>query len=471
METINKMYVNGVFEELHGTEVAELINPATNELIGQVTFADEHDTDKAVLAAKEAFKTFSKTTKAERLVYLQRLYDAVMKRQEDLVNATIEEYGAPRQRAVWSNQAAAQSFLQFKEVLKDFALVQYLGKSKVLLEPMGVVAVFTSWNSNSGSICVKLGAIIAAGCTAVIKPSELSGIQTQILTECFHDAGLPAGVINVLNGRGNIVGPALTNHPDITKIAFTGSTPVGKMIAKGAVDTMKRLLLELSGKSANIILPDADFITAIPMAVSGCFMNNGQACIAASRLIVPENRLEEVKQLIIQAVETFKVGNPKKESTTIGPVVSKKQFDNVQQYIKSGLQEGAELLTGGEGHPKGLENGNFVKPTVFTNVTSNMRIAREEIFGPVLSVLTYATEQEAIAIANDTKYGLMAYVSSTDLKRAEQVASQLVAGRVLINTLNHDPFVPFGGFKESGIGREGGIYGLQEFLEPKAIIS
>lgn len=471
MKLIDKIYINGIFEKPHGTEVADLINPATNQLIGQVTLADKQDVDKAVAAAKTAFKSFSKTTRPQRLIYLQQLHDAVMKRQDELIQATIEEYGAPAQRAVWSNQMAAQSFLHFKEVLEDFDFVKQTGKSKVILEPVGVTAIFTSWNSNAGAICVKLAAVIAAGCTAVIKPSEMSAIQTQILTECFHDAGLPAGVINIINGLGHIVGPELSRHRDIVKIAFTGSTQVGKMIAREAVDTMKRVLLELSGKSPNVILDDADFTTAIPMALNGCFMNSGQACVAASRLIVPENRLQEVKQLVIQAMQQVKVGDPKDESTTIGPLASIKQYERVQQYIKSGIEEGAELLIGGEGHPEGLAQGNFVKPTVFINVNPEMRIAKEEIFGPVLSIFTYQTQQEAIELANDSIYGLMAYVSSSNIESANQVASELVAGRVLINTLHHDPFAPFGGFKESGIGREGGIYGLEEFLEPKAIIT
>lgn len=470
MNLIDHVYINGKFEKPHGTELFDLINPSNNKLIGQLILADEEDTRKAIAAAKEAFKTFSKTTVAERSEYLQRLHDAVMKRQDDLIQATIEEYGAPMQRAVWSNQLGAQIFLQFKNILNDFEFVKTMGVSKVVLQPMGVAAIMTSWNSNIGSICVKLAPVIAAGCTVVIKPSEMSAIQAQILTECFHDAGLPAGVINVVNGLGAIVGTELSRNPGITKIAFTGSTVVGKMIAKSAIDTMKRVTLELSGKSPNIILDDADFTTAIPMAVNACFMNNGQACIAGSRLIVPEERLEEVKQLIITAVEGFKVGDPKTESTTLGPVASKKQFDRIQEYINIGVKEGAKLLIGGPGKPAGLEDGFFVKPTVFTNVTNDMRIAAEEIFGPVLSVITYKTEEEAIAIANDTIYGLLAYISSSDIARANRVASAIDAGRVLINTLSHDPLAPFGGFKESGTGREGGTYGLEEFLEPKAII-
>ena len=296
-------------------------------------------------------------------------------------------------------------------------------------------------------------------------------MQTQVLMESFHEAGLPPGVINFVTGLGEVVGTELTKSPDIQKIAFTGSTQIGKLVAKNSLDTMKRLTLELGGKSPNVILDDADFSTAIPMAVSGCYLNNGQACIAASRLIVPENRLNEVKRLAKEAVELITVGDPRNKEVTLGPLASVKQYNRVQEYIRSGIDEGAELVIGGEGHPAGLEEGNFVKPTVFANVTRDMRIAREEIFGPVLSILTYKTDDEAIEIANDTDFGLIAYVSSADTERANRVARRIAAGRVLINTLSHDPFAPFGGYKQSGIGREGGIFGLEEFLEPKAIIT
>ena len=287
--------------------------------------------------------------------------------------------------------------------------------------------------------------------------------------DAFHEAGLPPGVINVVTGLGEVVGTMLTQSPDIQKIAFTGSTQIGKLVAKNSLDTMKRLTLELGGKSPNIILDDADLSTANPMAINACYLKNGQACIAASRLIVPEHRLDEVKRLAKAAVEQIKMGDPRDEDVTLGPLASTKQYKRVQEYIKSGIEEGAQLVIGGRS-PQGLEGGNFVKPTVFANVTRAMRIAKEEIFGPVLSILTYKSEAEAIEIANDTEFGLIAYVSSADRERATRVARKLAAGRVLINTLSHDPFAPFGGFTQSGIGREGGIFGLQEYLEPKAII-
>ena len=470
MKVIDHIYINGGFVKPHGKDVFDLINPGTNALIGQVVLGDETDTQLAIASAKAAFEQFSQTSVAERMDYLQRLYDAVTERMDDLVAATVEEYGAPQQRALASNQLAANSFLHYKKVLADFEFVRRAGESTVLMMPLGVVGIITPWNANASYICNKLATAIAAGCTAVIKPSEMSALQTQIVAECLHEAGLPAGVFNIVNGLGEVVGAELTRHPDIAKISFTGSTNVGKMIARGAVDTMKRVTLELGGKSANIILEDANFDKAISLAVAACFMNNGQACIAGSRLLVPEHRLEEAKALLKTAVAAVKVGDPLEEDTAIGPLVSKKQYDRVQSYIRLGITEGAELLAGGEGHPAGLEAGNFVKPTVFAGVTRDMRIAKEEIFGPVLSLMTYKNVAEAIDIANDTVYGLQAYVSGEDMSRVNEVAAKLVAGRVLINCLQHDPMAPFGGFKQSGIGREYGAYGLEEYVEPKTII-
>ena len=470
MRQFNQIYVNGAFVTPHGKATVDLVNPTNNEVIGKVTLADETDMRQATAAARKAFTSFSQTTKEVRMDYLQRLHDSVSKRVGDLVQATVLEYGAPQDRAKGSNALAANIFLHFKETLRKTDLTEVVGTSQVLLEPVGVVGIFTPWNSSAGSIAIKVAPAIAAGCTVVIKPSEMSAMQTQVLMESFHEAGLPPGVINFVNGLGEVIGTELTNSPDVAKIAFTGSTQIGKLVAKSALDTMKRLTLELGGKSANIILDDADFAKAIPMAVNACYLNNGQACIAGSRLFVPENRLDEVKQLVKAAVAKVKVGDPNDGDVTMGPLVSQKQYQRVQNYIRSGIEEGAEVVIGGEGHPEGLERGNFIKPTVFANVKPEMKIAREEIFGPVLSILTYKTEADAIRMANDSEFGLMAYVSSSNPERASRVARQLQAGRVLINTLNHDPLTPFGGYKQSGIGREGGVYGLKEFLEPKAII-
>lgn len=471
MKTIDKIYVNGEFVKPHGTETFDLINPTNNELIGRVVLGDEIDTRNAIAAAREAFKTFSKTTVNERIDYLQRLYEASLKRKDALVDIMVKEYGGTLQFARLSITFAINSFTDAIATLHDFDFTRTVHDSKVVFQPLGVVGLITPWNSSTSFITSKLSMAIAAGCTAVIKPSEMSAMQTQVLLEAMDEAGLPPGIFNVVNGSGNVVGHEITINPDIAKISFTGSTVVGKTIAHGAIDTLKRVTLELGGKSPNIILDDADFEKAIPLALIAAFQNSGQACIAGTRLLVPENRLDDVKNIVKSSIaEGFRVGDPQKEDTAIGPMVSKKQYERVQEYIKSGLEQGAELVTGGLGHPEGLEGGNFVKPTVFAGVMPDMRIAREEIFGPVLSILTFRTEEDAIALANDTVYGLQAYVSSGSRENAERVANQIDAGRVLINGLFHDPLAPFGGFKQSGIGREYGVYGLQAYLEPRTLL-
>ncbi|WP_213806892.1 aldehyde dehydrogenase family protein [Granulicella sp. dw_53] len=475
MVNITTHYINGQFVESKGQEKFGLINPSSNQLLGHVTLGNVEDTQDAIAAAKAAFKTFSTTTREERLDWLQRLYDALKARAQPLSEAMVEEFGAPVKKSPIAAAFSTDEFLHVKKALSNFNFVREMGNAKVIFEPLGVTAVITPWNSNALFICRKMGTAIAAGCTTVIKPSEMSAIQTQVLVEALHEAGLPPGVFNVVVGRGDVVGAELTRHPDVAKISFTGSTATGKTIAKGAVDTMKRVTLELGGKSANIILDDADFAKAIPLAIMNAFLNNGEACNAGTRLLVPEDRLDEVKKSIKHAVEQVKVGNCLDEDTFIGPLVSRKQYERVQGYIKSGVEEGAELVTGGLGHPQGLspkslEEGNFVRPTVFANVTRNMRIAQEEIFGPVLSILTYKTDEEAIEIANDSIYGLYAYISSSDMERANRIASQLQVGRVSINGAPHDTGAPFGGFKQSGIGREYGEIGLEAYLEPKAIL-
>ncbi|MGB3063501.1 aldehyde dehydrogenase family protein [Sphingobacterium thalpophilum] len=471
MKIINQHYVDGQFRPSTGTDKMDIINPSDESLIGQVVLGNEQDMEAAIVAASAALPSFSQTSREQRMGYLQRLHDALMERLDDLQEVTTTEYGATVQRSRWSNQYAAETFLYFKEILKDFSFERRIGQSAMAMVPVGVTGIMTAWNANSGSICVKLAAAIAAGCTVVIKPSEMSAMQSQVLVECFDRAGLPAGVINMVHGRGDILGTVLSTHPAVAKILFTGSTMVGKIIARNAVDTMKRVTLELSGKSPNIILNDADLNTAIPMAINAAFMNSGQACIAGTRLLVPEADLPEVKDILLKTMATQKVGDPRDEHTVIGPMASQKQFDRIQHYIRRGIDEGAEVLVGGLGKPDGFQNGFYVKPTIFTGVSNDMTIAQEEIFGPVLSVITYKTEEEAIAIANDTVYGLHAYVSSSDIERAQRVAAQINAGRVAINTISHDALAPFGGFKQSGLGREGGLYGLEEQLEPKVIIS
>ena len=470
MKTIDKIYINGEFVTPQGAEYFDLISPTTNEKLGKVLLGNQKDTQNAIAAAKNAFETFSKTTIAERIQYLQNIQTAIKKRKDEFINTMIEEYGGTFQFASVSFEYMLKSFDSAIQLLNTYEFTKIMGESEVQMTPIGVVGIIIPWNSSNGFICGKLSTAIAAGCTAVIKPSEMSAQQTQLITECLHEAGLPKGVFNIVNGLGEIVGAEISRNPDIAKISFTGSTTVGKIIAKEAVNTMKRVTLELGGKSPNIILDDADFSKAIPIAMAAAYMNSGQACIAGTRLLVPENKLEEVKSLIKNMANDIVVGDPKNETTKVGPMVSKKQYERVQSYIQTGIDEGAEILIGGLGKPEGLENGNFVKPTVFVHVKNNMRIAQEEIFGPILSIITYKTEEEAIKIANDTTYGLQAYVSSSDEKRAHKVASQINAGRVQINGIKHDPMAPFGGFKQSGIGREFGTIGLEAYLEPKALL-
>lgn len=470
MKNVNKIYINGEFVTPHGTEIFDLINPANNIKIGEVILADETDAKNAIEAAKAAFRNFSQSTVNERIDYLKRLKNAVERRKQDFIDTMIEEYGGTYQFVTMSNGHTGAWFDSMINVLKKFEFERTINASTVRLQPVGVVAIITPWNASNSSIASKVATAIAAGCTVVIKPSEMSSLQTQVLMEAFHDAGLPKGIINFVTGLGNIVGAELTTNPDIAKISFTGSTAVGKSIAKNAAETMKRLTLELGGKSPNIILDDADLDQAIPMAVYGAYMNSGQACIAPTRLLVPEEKLDEVNTIAKSVAEKIVVGMPQNENTNVGPMVSVKQFEKVQHYIKTGVDEGATLLAGGPGKPEGLEAGNFVKATVFTNVRNDMKIAQEEIFGPVLCIIPYKDEEDAIRIANDTPYGLAAYISSADDERAVRVAEKIDAGRVCINGFRHDPMVPFGGFKQSGMGREYGEYGLEPYLEIKSIL-
>src|ERR1700741_5684181 len=331
VRAFDRAYINGQFVTPHGTQVIDLINPTNNRVIGKVTMADEIDTRHAIAAAKEAFNTFSQSSKEDRMDCLQRLHDSVARRMDQLGDATGLEYGAPQDRAKGSNNLAANIFLHFKEVLKDFDLARTVGTSKVVMEPAGVGGIFTPWNSSAGSIPIKVAPAIAAGWTVVIKPSEMSAMQTEVLMDAFHEAGLPPGVINVVTGLGEVVGTELTKSPDIQKIAFTGSTQIGKLVARNSLDQMKRLTLELGGKSPNIILDDADLSRAIPLAISACYLNNGQACIAASRLIVPEDRLEEVKRLVKAIVENIKVGDPRDQGGAPGPLASTKKYKRVQE--------------------------------------------------------------------------------------------------------------------------------------------
>ncbi|MDK1373620.1 MULTISPECIES: aldehyde dehydrogenase family protein [unclassified Sinorhizobium] len=470
MRDIDTIYINGAFVTPHGQERALLFNPSTEEQIGTVRLGDEQDVDVAVAAAKRAFPAFSRTTKAERIAMLERLAAAVTARAGDLTAAMAEEYGAPVIFTDFSVPHAASVFLAMAKTLDEYEFRRTIGRAEVEMKPAGVAVAITPWNSNIGFIASKLATAIAAGTTIVIKPSEMSAIQTQVLTECLHAAGLPVGVFSIVNGTGAVVGAALSANPDIAKISFTGSTTTGRAILAAAAQRLARVTLELGGKSPSIILDDADLDTVIPQALTTGFMNSGQACVAGTRLLVPATRMEGVAERIKAAVVGLKVGAPTDPEAMIGPMVSRKQWDRVQSYIRLGQEEGATLLAGGEGRPEGLAQGWFVRPTVFSGVSNRMRIAREEIFGPVLCLIPYRDEAEAIAIANDTDYGLSSYVFGADTKRARRIAEQLEAGRVVINGAPHEPLAPFGGFKQSGIGREFGVFGLESFLEPRAVL-
>jgi aldehyde dehydrogenase (NAD+) len=470
MKTITKHYIDGAFVESHGRKIIESINPTNQQVLGGVMLGDEQDAQRAIAAAKQAFQTYSRTTKKDRSAILRRLHEKASARIGDLTDAMVTEYGGVAQFASLIVQTGVDAFRQAEKALQDLNLERKWDRTTVLLEPVGVAGLITAWNANALFVCLKSASALAAGCTVVVKPSEMSSLQNQVLLECVHEAGLPKGIFNVVNGLGGTVGAELVRKPDVNKISFTGSAAVGEKIMRDGAATLKRVTLELGGKSPNVLLDDADFSKAIPMALGIAFMNSGQACAAGTRLLVPNRRFAEVKRTIIDAMHAFTVGDPADSKTAVGPMVSIRQYERVQTYIRRGIEEGAEVLVGGEGHPGGLEHGNFVKPTVFVNVSNAMTIAQEEIFGPVLSVITYDTVDEAVRIANDSKYGLHAFVSGTDLQRARHVASRILAGRVVINGMRDDPQAPWGGFKHSGIGREYGAFGIEAFLEPRAIL-
>ncbi len=469
MQKIDSIYINGEFVTPHGEERFTLFNPATEDVIGTVRLADEVDAERAIAAAKAAFPYWSKTSKAERLAVLRRMHKAVIAREDELMDAVVMEYGAPKIRGRWMASYPADAIAQAIDALENFEFTEQAGKAQVIMTPVGVAGLITPWNSDAGFICNKLATAMAAGCTAVIKPSEMSAMQTRVITEALHDAGIPAGVFNIITGRGEVVGEVINRHPDIAKISFTGSTAVGKHIVESGAESLKRVTLELGGKSPTLILDDADVMQAVPLALAAGFMNSGQACIAGTRILVPRSRQAEFEQAIADAVGKVRSGDPRDENTEIGPMVSQKQWQRVQDYIRLGEEEGATLLVGGVGRPSGMDKGWCVKPTVFAG-NNRMRIAREEIFGPVLVIIPYDNEAEALAIANDTAYGLSALVLSGDRERGVRVAQQIDSGRVLLNTLDHEPKAPFGGFKQSGLGREMGKWGMQAYLEAKTLL-
>ncbi|MBG7699107.1 MULTISPECIES: aldehyde dehydrogenase family protein [Streptomyces] len=466
---IDKVYIDGEFVTPHGTELFDLYNPARGEVIGQVQLADEVDAQAAIAAAKRALPAWSATSKEERIDALKRLQAAVTAHRDELLEAVILEYGAPLKLANITD-ATIGAFADMIQTLEEFDFTRQIGRATVELAPVGVAGLITPWNADAFIVSDKLATALAAGCTVVVKPSEMSATQTHVLTRALHEAGLPKGVLNIVTGRGDVVGSVINRHPDVAKISFTGSTATGKVIASEAVDTLKRLTLELGGKSPSIILDDADLEEAIPGALQAGFWNSGQACVAGTRILVPESRLDEALTLIAKKVaEEWPAGDPRDPATAIGPMVSERQWERVQSYIRRGIEEGARVIVGGPGRPDGLQNGYFVRPTVFADVTNDMTIAREEIFGPVLSVITYRDDDHAIEIANDTTYGLHAYVFGSDAQRARRIASRIEAGRVSVNG-GFENRSPFGGFKQSGIGREYGVYGLEGFLEPRSVM-
>jgi aldehyde dehydrogenase (NAD+) len=470
IRTITTHYIDGGLVECHGREIMDIVRPTDRRVIAQVTLGDEEDTRRAIAAAKRAFATYGTSKLEDRAEILRRLHRAASARIDDLTAAMVEEYGGVVRFARPIVESAVNAFAATEKALPEIQWVRSWDKTTVTLEPVGVAGLITAWNANVLFMCLKFASAVAAGCAVVIKPSEISSLQARVLVEALHEAKLPNGLLNVVTGRGNTVGAELVRNPDVAKISFTGSVGVGESIMRDGAATMKRVTLELGGKSPTIVLDDANLEEAIPAALGMAFLNSGQACAAGTRLLVPSKRLDAVKRAIADAMHAFPVGDPADSKTVVGPMVSQKQFDRVQSYIRKGIEEGAEVLVGGEGHPQGLEAGYFVKPTVFVNVLNDMTIAREEIFGPVLSVIAYDSDEDAIRIANDSNYGLHAAVLGTDLSRARRVASQLRAGRVVINGMTDDPQAPWGGFKFSGVGREYGAYGISAFLETRAIL-
>ena len=468
--TITTHYIDGAFVESHGKDVMDIVRPTDGRVIARVTLGDAADTRRAIAAAKRALGSYGRTSKEERSKILRRLHGAASARIDDLTAAMIEEYGGVAQFARLIVESGVNAFLAAEKALEELALTRSWDKTTVSLEPVGVAGLITAWNANALFICLKLASAVAAGCAVVIKPSELSSLQTRVLLEALHEAQLPKGLLNVVTGRGDVVGAELVRNPDVAKISFTGSIAVGEQIMRDGAATMKRVTLELGGKSPTIVLDDVALDQAIPTALAIAFLNSGQACAAGTRLLIARTQLDAAKRALREAMRAITVGDPADSKTAIGPMVSQRQYDRVQSYIRKGIEEGAEVLAGGEGHPEGLEAGYYVKPTVFVNVKNDMTIAQEEIFGPVLSVIAYDAEEDAIRIANDSRYGLHACVIGKELQRARRVASQIRAGRVVINGMTDDAQAPWGGFKYSGVGREYGRYGIEAFLETRAIL-
>ena len=466
-----KFYIDGQWVDPIQPKTLDVINPATEQPIGRISLGSAADVDRAVKAARAAFETFSRTKKEERLALLSDIARIYPTRYDEIAQTITAEMGAP----AWLSKAAQAAtgighLNETIKVLKDYEFSETRGTTLIAREPVGVCGFITPWNWPVNQIMCKVAPALAAGCTIVLKPSEIAPLNAMILAEIFHEAGVPKGVFNLVNGDGPTVGAAIASHPGVDMVSFTGSTRAGVAVAQAAAPTVKRVTQELGGKSANVILDDADFASAISGGVRGCFLNSGQSCNAPTRMLVPASRQAEAIEIAKATAAQIKVDDPNAQGVTIGPVVSETQFKKIQGLIQKGIDEGATLVTGGTGRPEGLAKGYFVKPTVFANVKNDMTIAREEIFGPVLSILPYKDEEEAIKIANDTLYGLSGYVSSSDIDHARRVASRLRTGNVHLNGAPADFSSPFGGYKQSGNGREWGQFGFEEFLEVKAVL-
>ncbi|MBC3301548.1 aldehyde dehydrogenase family protein [Pseudomonas sp. SWRI18] len=466
-----KFYIDGQWVDTQSGNTLEVIDPSTEQAFISIAVGNAADVDSAVNAAAKAFPAFSVTPVSERLALLKNILRVYNLRYEDLVKAVSQEMGAPlhfaRDSQVWSGRAHLESTIS---ALETFQFNEVHGITQVIREAIGVCALITPWNWPLNQIVCKVAPAIAAGCTVVLKPSEIAPLTGIIFAEIMHEAGVPAGVFNLLNGTGPDVGHYMASHPKVDMVSFTGSTRAGILVAKAAADTVKRVAQELGGKSANILLEDADFDVAVAKGVKGCFSNSGQSCNAPTRMLVPRAQHARALQIAKVTAEQLVTGNPQEASTNLGPVISDAQFAKIQGLIAIGIEEGATLVTGGLGRPEGLDKGYYVRPTVFGDVTAQMTIAREEIFGPVLSIIAYDSEAQAIEMANDTVYGLAAYIQSGNIEHARAVAKQMRVGSVYLNYPIWDTLAPFGGYKQSGNGREYAGWGIHDFLEIKGVV-
>ena len=466
-----QFYIDGAWVDPIQPKLFDVINPATEEAVAQISMGSAADVDRAVKAAKKAFATFSKTSKEERVALLKKIMEVYQSRYADIANAISSEMGAPAWLATKAQAATGLAHLNSMiSVLKDYEFEHVQGSTLIAREAIGVCGFITPWNWPINQIMCKVAPALAAGCTMVLKPSEIAPLNAILFAEVLDAAGVPKGVFNLVNGDGPSVGQSIASHPDVDLVSFTGSTRAGILVAKAAADTVKRVHQELGGKSANIILKDADLQKAVAGGVTACFTNSGQSCNAPTRMFVHSSQHDQAVAIAKAAAEKVKVGDPAAKDTVIGPVVSETQFKKIQALIEAGIKEGATVVTGGTGRPEGLNRGYYVRPTVFANVKPEMTISREEIFGPVLSILPYESEEQVIDMANDTVYGLAGYVQSGDRENARKVASQLRAGQINLNGSAPDFNAPFGGYKQSGNGREWGKYGFEEFLEVKAVL-